>query len=252
MVGVERCYVDRVSGSLKSTEEWRALARNDPFLAIACWAGKEGGWEESEFYATGQSDFEDFLHHWEHYEPALGGTCVEIGCGAGRVTRALAARFDRVIGLDVSSEMLELARGVVPSTVELTLVEGTEIPLQDGVADAVFSTHVLQHLDDLGAVGAYLAEAARVLRPGGSLMAHIPLPGQPLSLRGRVWRRRAISRNRRALARGGRRVEASCFTYRPDEIRPLLDRIGFSDIELRVFPVRSNGDPHPFWLGRRT
>ena len=41
------------------------------------------------------------------------GTAVEIGAGLGRVCRALADRFDRVVGLDVSPEMVERARGLV-------------------------------------------------------------------------------------------------------------------------------------------
>src|SRR5262249_2182681 len=39
-----------------------------------------------------------------------GGTCVEVGCGSGRMTGALAERFDRVIALDVSPAMVERAR----------------------------------------------------------------------------------------------------------------------------------------------
>src|SRR6185503_19530850 len=44
-----------------------------------------------------------------------GGTCVEVGCGPGRMTGALAERFDRVIALDVSPAMLERAREAVPN-----------------------------------------------------------------------------------------------------------------------------------------
>ena len=42
-----------------------------------------------------------------------GGTCVEVGCGPGRMTAALAERFDRVLALDVSPAMLAQARGAV-------------------------------------------------------------------------------------------------------------------------------------------
>src|SRR5436189_258492 len=41
------------------------------------------------------------------------GICVEVGCGFGRMTGVLAERFDRVIALDLSPKMLELARGAV-------------------------------------------------------------------------------------------------------------------------------------------
>src|SRR4029077_9437302 len=42
-----------------------------------------------------------------------GGTCVEVGCGPGRMTGALAERFDRVVAVDVSPAMLERARAAV-------------------------------------------------------------------------------------------------------------------------------------------
>ena len=49
-----------------------------------------------------------------------GGTCVEVGCGPGRMTGALAERFDRVVALDVSPAMLEQARAnVTAPNVEL-------------------------------------------------------------------------------------------------------------------------------------
>src|SRR3954465_420863 len=43
-----------------------------------------------------------------------GGTCVEVGCGPGRMTAALAERFDRVVAVDVSPAMVERARASVP------------------------------------------------------------------------------------------------------------------------------------------
>ena len=45
-----------------------------------------------------------------------GGVCVEVGCGPGRMTGALAERFDRVVALDVSPAMLEQARAHVTAT----------------------------------------------------------------------------------------------------------------------------------------
>src|SRR5438067_572320 len=99
----------------KTTAEWRHLARVDPLYVIATRPGKEGAWEREEFYATGRSDWSDFHRHWSHYWPELGGTCLEIGCGAGRVTHALAPDFERVVAIDVSADMLALARDAVPS-----------------------------------------------------------------------------------------------------------------------------------------
>jgi ubiquinone/menaquinone biosynthesis C-methylase UbiE len=106
-----------------------------------------------------------------------GGTCVEVGCGPGRMTGALAERFDRVLALDVSPAMLEQARANVPvPNVEFQPVSGERL---DGVRDAAAGTLVcylvLQHLPSARVVRAYLAEFARVLEPGGEAYVQVPV-----------------------------------------------------------------------------
>src|SRR5438132_4015448 len=68
-----------------------------------------------------------------------GGTCVEVGCGPGRMTGLLAERFDRVIAVDVSPGMLELGRrNVGTSNVEFRLVSGARLEaLENDIADVV-------------------------------------------------------------------------------------------------------------------
>jgi len=61
-----------------------------------------GSWTPEDFYAVGGSDWGDFERHWRHAWPELGETCLEIGCGAGRIPRGLAQSLDRVIAIDVS------------------------------------------------------------------------------------------------------------------------------------------------------
>ncbi len=234
-----------------STEEWRALAREENVLSnILAWPDKRGTWTEEEFYAAGVQDWEDFRRHWIHYWPELGGTCVEIGVGAGRMTRALAADFGRVTGLDVSSDMIERARSAAPANVELHRVEGPEIPLGDASADAVFSVHVLQHLDDYAAMSRYLEEARRVLKPGGSMMIHIELQSRPPSWRERARIEVGLWRSRRGLRRGRTHTLVRMKLYSPEQILELLARLGFEQVELRAFPVRSNGYLHEFFLAR--
>ncbi len=240
--------MSRVPGS---TREWREIARGQDLLySILGWPEKKGRWTEQEFLAAGESDWEDFHRHWRHYDPELGGTCVEIGCGAGRVTRALASDFERVVGLDVSAEMIERAGAVCPPHVEFREVAAARIPLDDDEADAVFSCHVLQHLDSFDAVARYLADARRVLRPGGSMMVHITLQSRRSSRWRRLRQELGLWRSRRALRRGEEHFSVRMRLYRLEEVQELLERLGFRDIELRMFPVRSNGYPHHFWLGR--
>jgi SAM-dependent methyltransferase len=117
-----------------------------------------------------------------------GGTCVEVGCGPGRMTAALADRFDRVVAVDVSPAMVARAQAAVPEpNVVFRVVSGDRLDgVADGTADALVCYLVLQHLPSRTAVAAYLREFARVLAPGGQAFVQVPvLEG---GLRPRLWR----------------------------------------------------------------
>lgn len=100
------------------------------------------------------------------------GLAVDIGCGVGRLSRALGERFDRVLGVDVSPEMVARARDMNADRDHLEFHVGTGAgldPVPDASADLVLSFVVFQHIPDPDVVLAYLREAGRVLRPGGLL-----------------------------------------------------------------------------------
>lgn len=102
------------------------------------------------------------------------GVALEIGVGTGIVADALrshAPRFDRLAGIDISEQMLARASQRLPGRV----LRGTarQLPFGDGTFDAVIGVHVLHLVPDLAAT---VAEAARVLRPGGRLVViHGPI-----------------------------------------------------------------------------
>lgn len=75
--------------------------------------------------------------------------------------------------------MVEYARNRVPSNVSLHVTDGLEIPLPEASADAIFSTHVLQHFSGLTAAATYFREMRRVLVPGGTVMIHVPIIAWP-------------------------------------------------------------------------
>lgn len=97
-----------------------------------------------------------------------GRDVVEIGCGTGRNTAWLAERAASVVGLDLSEGMLERARARIgsPRVGFLRHDVRSPWPLADGAADLVVAMLVLEHVEDLRPV---VAEARRVLRPGGTL-----------------------------------------------------------------------------------
>jgi len=100
----------------KSNAEWERWGETDPLFGVASWSGRgvtdADPWTDDEFYAMGESDWEDFLAQWSSYG-VYPGTCVEIGSGAARLTRPMTRFFNHVHGVDVSPGMLERAEGAV-------------------------------------------------------------------------------------------------------------------------------------------
>jgi SAM-dependent methyltransferase len=117
-----------------------------------------------------------------------GGTCVEVGCGPGRMTHALAERFDEVVAVDVSPAMLERAHAATDApNVRFLAVPGERLDgVEDAAADTVVCYLVLQHLPRRRAVLAYLREFARVLAPEGE--AFVQVPALDDGMRPRAWR----------------------------------------------------------------
>jgi ArsR family transcriptional regulator len=95
-------------------------------------------------------------------------TIVDVGTGTGFVAAGLAASAARVIGVDNSPRMLDVARANLDrlgiANVELRQGELTSLPLADDAAGAAVANMVLHHAEDPATM---LAEMARVTRPGG-------------------------------------------------------------------------------------
>ena len=100
-------------------------------------------------------------------DPAL--VVGDLGCGSGQTTATLAPFVQHVIAVDESSAMLEAARERVGHHANVELRGGRleDLPVEDGALDMAVLSLVLHFVVDPSAV---LAEAARVLRPGGCLL----------------------------------------------------------------------------------
>jgi len=242
---------------LKSNTEWKQWGKEDPLFGVAAWAGKEKGgaspWTEGEFYAVGESDWRDYLSHWQHYGVSR-ENCLEIGCGAGRLTKQLARYFDRVHAVDVSPEMISRAqKEVKEGNVEFSVIDGLHLPLSDDSVGAIFSAFVLQHLDNKEIGFSYLRELYRVLGNGGTIMINLPLYQFPVDS-GMVaslmsWQyamRRSVGNIRADMRRRLGEKTMRGTQYPMKSLRQFLSSIGFKEVEFRFFPVKSNGDFHPF------
>lgn len=97
-------------------------------------------------------------------------TLLDIGCGPGAVTVALAGRVKRTIGIDIEPDAIERARRLASASnttsMEFIGADMTALPFGNDAFDAVFAHGVLYHLD-AATLTRTLGEARRVLRPGG-------------------------------------------------------------------------------------
>jgi SAM-dependent methyltransferase len=160
-------------------ERWDLRARSDAFAYIET--------------ARDVASLDGFFELGEHFaavlvDPVLDGVArgqaLDHGCGLGRVTRALARRFDEVVGIDVSPEMVRRAEELHPPAefpnVHFQATDGVHLPLEADSVDFVFSYEVFQHLPSHEVMRQNLAEVARVLRSDGLALIHVhraPGPG---------------------------------------------------------------------------
>lgn len=97
-----------------------------------------------------------------------GARVVEVGCGTGVLTRVLATwpGVGEVLGLDLAPSLIERARQLAADLpgVRFEQADATALPLADEEVDVVVLDSTLSHLPEPGRA---LAEAARILRPGG-------------------------------------------------------------------------------------
>lgn len=101
---------------------------------------------------------------------APGSLVLDLGCGTGLDAPPLAARGLRLLGLDISVEMLRIARSLLPLVGRLLQGEMHALPLADGSVDAVVAVGSIHHLPK-GEAGHAVREVVRVLRPGGVFAA---------------------------------------------------------------------------------
>jgi ubiquinone/menaquinone biosynthesis C-methylase UbiE len=121
-------------------------------------------------YDAGRGYSPSVLEHWlsviapwvpQRAEPEI----LDLGCGTGRYSGALAARFHaRVTGVEPSENMLAQARSKVMAGVRYERASGEALPLADGSVDMVFMSMVYHHFPEPGQVA---RECRRVLRPDG-------------------------------------------------------------------------------------
>lgn len=165
--------------SPRHQEDWDRLAEVDPLWAVLTAPGRRGGgWDEAEFFATGEAEIAHVLGQAELLgRPTGRRRALDFGCGVGRLTRALAARFETAVGVDISAGMIEEARRLnagEPACEFLLNTSPDLAQLESRSFDFVYSSIVLQHLPSVRDIEGYLAEFLRVARPDGLVVFGLP------------------------------------------------------------------------------
>jgi ArsR family transcriptional regulator len=155
----------------------------------------------------------------------------DLGCGTGALLSTLAQSVERVIGVDSSDEMLAAARARTADLDNVELRRGTleGLPIDATTLDAATMMLVLHHLPSPGVA---IAEAARVLAPGGRLLIVDMTPHEREDYRqqmGHVW-----------------------LGFSDDQIARWLQQAGLSRISVRPLPPATEAKGPGLFVARAT
>lgn len=152
--------------------DWNRRARDDVHYYVAF--GRHNQSEE-EFYETAHEVVYGLEYELKRFGPGANRRswrALEIGCGPGRLMKPLSRQFGEIHGVDVSDEMVRLARERLRDTphAHVHCNSGADLrQFADESFDFVYSYAVFQHIPSRELVFGYLVEAHRVLKTGGLL-----------------------------------------------------------------------------------
>ena len=157
---------------VKMKKEWNERAKMNPLFVIAT----DHSDSEEDFWESGITECNVILGKnsprfqkiIENKEPSKMNV-LEIGCGIGRILIPMRKIFGNMIGIDISSEMVQLGQKYVANIPNCSIVENNGIDLSefsDNYFDFCYSFIVFQHIPDKEIVENYIKEVSRILKPG--------------------------------------------------------------------------------------
>ena len=155
-----------------------------------------------------------------HLKPGM--TVLELGCGNGSFTRELARSGAQIVAIDVSPELLEIAKlNCSAPNVQYQIQNAYALSYSEGAFDSIVGSSVLHHLE----VEQALLDAYRVLKPGGTIYFTEPNMLNPqIALQKNVpWIKRKL---------GDSPDETAFFRW---PLRRLLKKTGYRDIRIDPF-----------------
>src|SRR5580658_6634103 len=163
-----KAMADSVSDRMRA--DWNQRARDDAHFYVA-FGGRDQ--TEEEFLATSADvlrSIEGQLKRLPAKANRRAWRALEIGCGPGRLVKPLSRHFGEIHGVDVSDEMIKLARqrlADIPHA-HFHTTDGASLPqFADASFDFIYSYAVFQHIPSRDVVFEYMREIRRLLKPGG-------------------------------------------------------------------------------------
>ncbi|HPT27871.1 MAG TPA: class I SAM-dependent methyltransferase [Bryobacteraceae bacterium] len=155
----------------KMRRDWDERARENARFYVNT---ERTDWTDEQFYASGEQTVSEEIRsdmtNICQGKPPAQMRVLEIGCGAGRITRALARLFGEVHAVDVSGEMVALAQQALAAYPNAHAYQNNGMDLSivpgDKPFDFAFSTIVFQHIPSREVIETYVKEVCRLLRPG--------------------------------------------------------------------------------------
>jgi ubiquinone/menaquinone biosynthesis C-methylase UbiE len=147
-----------------------------------------------------------------------GDRALDLGCGTGEFTAALARAGARVVGVDVAEAALARARGRHPGVdFRLVPIDGP-LPFDEGSFELVWASEVIEHVAD---TAQWLSEVRRVLAPAGRLLVTTPSHGRMRVALGGV-------------ERFSEPLGDHLHLYTKHSLQVLLGEFGFASVEIRA------------------
>ncbi|MCZ3365230.1 MULTISPECIES: class I SAM-dependent methyltransferase [Methanobacterium] len=140
---------------------------------------------------------------------------LDVGCGTGNLLSLISSKYEvQIVGIDLSPEMLNIARNKLDETADLRLCDSESLPFNDNSFDMVICTDSFHHYPNPANV---LAEVKRVLKAGGNFIITDPWLATPFRQFANIF----MPFNK----------DGDIKIYGESEIRKLLENAGFNTIE---------------------
>lgn len=226
---------------MASKKQWDTWAQknNGRYIALT----NRDNWTEEEFNKQGEKHIAQYVVPFlqEKGIDPKNLFALDIGCGPGRLTRALSTIFGRVVGVDISKEMIRQAR-ISNRSLDFIEAEANALPFLGTYFHFVFSFITFQHFQSKTYSIEAFKEVYRVLKPGGYALIQVrAVPGRrrlPFVWIhfNRLWFGLARTKGMPLPAIGYAGAFNSHYgpTFKPAELTQKLQDIGFRGVEVTL------------------